>query len=356
MINLLLAILLIGITFYVSIIYGSAPLALLGFAQAAFVVLSFCFLLLQRHFLHFSLQIPIRMAQQDQSITLHIHTGGLRFFDLSQLRFCMEVSHNYQRKKSHKRLSGTSDSTGANDCAYEVTLTEAGRYELTLKKVRLYDVTGFLYLTKKVDLCTSVDVLPDLCEIPIRLTEPVLHYVGDSDVYDDFRPGHDVSETLNYRPFQPGDRIQNVHWKLSARCDELMVKENGLPKACPVTLLLDQASGNYLKAAASLSFSIMDAGCPHYVAWYSNNYQDVLRLRVDDEESLYEFLLCFLQEKLAPASFDINASYEEKYHAEPLLHHLYLDLDLHLYEDGELLTAIDCNNIEHSLSQMEVIL
>ena len=32
---------------------------------------------------------------------------------------------------------------------------------------------------------------------------------------------------------------QSVHWKLSARTDELMVKENSLPKACAVAIVAD---------------------------------------------------------------------------------------------------------------------
>ena len=40
--------------------------------------------------------------------------------------------------------------------------------------------------------------------------------------------GYDPSELFDVREFQNGDRLQSVHWKLSARTDELMVKELSL--------------------------------------------------------------------------------------------------------------------------------
>ena len=45
------------------------------------------------------------------------------------------------------------------------------------------------------------------------------------------RPGYDPSGCL-MSGFQNGDRLPECALELSARTDELMVKENSLPKAC----------------------------------------------------------------------------------------------------------------------------
>ena len=81
--------------------------------------------------------------------------------------------------------------------------------------------------------------MPQIDEIPVRITDRVRNFFGDSDIYDDIRPGYDPSELFDVREFQNGDRLQSVHWKLSARTDELMVKENSLPKACAVAIVAD---------------------------------------------------------------------------------------------------------------------
>ena len=98
---------------------------------------------------------------------------------------------------------------------------------------------GFFNVTKRVKKYANVEVMPQIDEIPVRITDRVRNFFGDSDIYDDLRPGYDPSELFDVREFQNGDRLQSVHWKLSARTDELMVKENSLPKACAVAIVAD---------------------------------------------------------------------------------------------------------------------
>ncbi len=41
------------------------------------------------------------------------------------------------------------------------------------------------------------------------------------------RKGKDVGEVYDLREYQPGDSMRTIHWKMSAKLDELIVKENG---------------------------------------------------------------------------------------------------------------------------------
>ena len=50
-----------------------------------------------------------------------------------------------------------------------------------------------------------------------------------------------------------------------------------------------------MKLLVSLSFSLMDQKCSHYVAWYDTAINDIVRARVDDEEGFYIFLNSFLK-------------------------------------------------------------
>ena len=83
-----------------------------------------------------------------------------------------------------------------------------------------------------------------------------------------------------------------------------MVKENSLPKACAVAIVADlrgikkgRQADAFMKLLVSLSFSLMDQKCSHYVAWYDTAINDIVRARVDDEEGFYIFLNSFLKIK-----------------------------------------------------------
>lgn len=186
-------------------------------------------------------------------------------------------------------------------------------------------------------------------------------------MYDELRSGDDANEVFQIRPFQNGDKVQSIHWKISARMDELMVKENGHPKACPVALLLDSRGKNtgkdtvrkrdiYYMAVASISYSLMDAGCPHYVAWFSGQTMDLVRIRVDDEESFYQFLAFYLNEKEDKGQEDIQALYKEKYRSELILHHIVLNEKMEIRLDKKLLKTIRKDHAKEDIHELEFIL
>ena len=102
-----------------------------------------------------------------------------------------------------------------------------------------------------------------------------------------------------------------------------MVKEHSLPKSCPIVLLIPPGtcgSEEMLELVAGISFSLMDMKCPHYAAWYSARRKDIVRVRVESEESFYVFLTACMRDCAVNESIDMLEKYREKYRGENFLH------------------------------------
>lgn len=338
MISFLIGIITAAIVFYMSMIYGNAALALLGCFMCVFMVLTFIALLVKAHRAVAAINIPIAIATQGESIRVSL-SCRLKEAGFYGVKYRVTVKNNLSGEKSTKWLSGGSD------FLYSVNL--CGNYEFELVRIKLYDFSRLFYVTKRVKKYANVEVMPQIDEIPVRITDRVRNFFGDSDIYDDLRPGYDPSELFDVREFQNGDRLQSVHWKLSARTDELMVKENSLPKACAVAIVADlrgikkgRQADAFMKLLVSLSFSLMDQKCPHYVAWYDTAINDIVRARVDDEEGFYIFLNSFL--KIKPdTKNDALFLYEEKYRAEKLVCLLSVDGRLQIKRGEEIVGRAD---------------
>lgn len=338
MISFLIGIITAAIVFYMSMIYGNAALALLGCFMCVFMVLTFIALLVKAHRAVAAINIPIAIATQGESIRVSL-SCRLKEADFDGVKYRVTVKNNLSGEKSTKWLSGGSD------FLYSVNL--CGNYEFELVRIKLYDFSRLFYVTKRVKKYANVEVMPQIDEIPVRITDRVRNFFGDSDIYDDLRPGYDPSELFDVREFQNGDRLQSVHWKLSARTDELMVKENSLPKACAVAIVADlrgikkgRQADAFMKLLVSLSFSLMDQKCSHYVAWYDTAINDIVRARVDDEEGFYIFLNSFL--KIKPdTKNDALFLYEEKYRAEKLVCLLSVDGRLQIKRGEEIVGRAD---------------
>ncbi|MBR6626474.1 MAG: DUF58 domain-containing protein [Lachnospiraceae bacterium] len=365
MISYLKALILTGIIYYVAAIYGSPDLALLCYAVLMLALISLANVLYDRAFTECKLKVPIAMSQQNMRVKVELQVlrkgrpaWGRTVAELQLENLCLACK---------KTIRPNVKSAGKG--VYELVLRDAGTYEITMKKIRIYDRLGLFYLTKKMNGRAQVTVLPDLFPVNIRLTDAVRSYIGDAEIYDSIKSGDDAGEILQLRPFRDGDKLKNIHWKLSAKADELIVKENSLPKACSTVLLLDSRaplSRNYgrkrtrgdgfIKAAAGISFSMMDKEIPHFVAWYSRSKQDVVRVRVDNEESFYTFLLYMMQDFDRDNKGDLQEMYKDKYHGESLLYYLVLHRDMKLYQKDVLVAELREDDLEKSFSEMELIL
>ena len=52
-------------------------------------------------------------------------------------------------------------------------------------------------------------------------------------------PGDDPGETYDIREYQPGDSIRQIHWKLSGKLDDIMIREKSFPVDDTVLILAE---------------------------------------------------------------------------------------------------------------------
>lgn len=367
MVSLIVGLIFVSITFYVSMIYTSLTLAITGFAQILLIIAAQVCLVYRKVTMSALLNAPVSMTERGNNISVWICVDNDSKLTCTRSKYRLSYYNVFEKRKKKIWLKGKSVFPDENRFEIRLKPDEAGSYVFSLDKMKIYDITGLFSISKKrfEPASQSIKVLPDIHEVVTVLTEPLKNFFGDADVYDNERAGYDSSEIFKIRPFQDGDKIQSIHWKLSAKTDVLMVKESSLPKACPVVLFLEYAAGRktkhgnlnaYLSVIASVSFSMMDAGCPHFVVWYSESIQDIVRFRVDDDESFYTFLNHFMEDGFTKSSHNLKADYSEKYRGEHYLHALWFDKKLELKCDEKVVNRFTENTWQKDLKETELIL
>lgn len=365
MVRWILGIVITGALFYISVLYHSVSLIMFGYAGAALLLFSCLFLCYRRHTICCGIAFPIPIAECGKPLTVRIMLENRSILPCLKFQCLLEQKSHFLNRRRRKWLRGSMAVTGPNSFDYPLVPGNYGSYDIVLKKVRIYDLTGLFYIQKTVTCSGMVQVLPQMQEIGVQISQAARNFFGEADVYDDFRPGDDHSELFQVREFRSGDKIQSIHWKLSAKQDELLVKEDSMPKACPVVFFLDYKSRKqrrpekvnaYLVILASISFSLMDAGCAHYVAWYSDQSADIVRVRVDDEESLFLFLSGYLEETFQKQGKDLVLAYREKYRGENYLYAFQLDECLQLRKNGEKIVSFHLEKWKTELERLEIVL
>lgn len=354
--------LIMGITIYIAFMYESTAMMLLFFAEAALFVAAFFSMVYRCFKIRGHIEVPVGIAERGRESLVKLVITNQCLMPVNRLQALVVVNDVMRGRKRRYRMTLPAVPRGESEYIRSVSFFGTGNYEIYLRRLKLYDISGVLSFSVPMKKQGVVQVMPELHDVPVRLTMATKNFYGEADVYDENQPGHDKSELFQVREYRPGDRLQNVHWKLTAKQDELVVKEYSLPKACPVILFLSYRPGKkkqllyFLETVASLSFSIMDAGCPHYVVWYDGTSSDVMRIRVDDEESLFYMIGVLMRVNWVRCREDIRQRYKEKYRQEPYVWALTVDEKLQLYKEKELLTRFSGKKLRTSLGQVELLL
>lgn len=354
--------LVIGVTIYIAIMYQSTTMLLLVFMEAAFFVVAAISGLFRCIRIRGRVEVPVGIAERARESLVKLVISNRSFLPVNRMKVLIVVKDIMRKKKKKYWMKLPVVPRGESEYIQAVSFFGTGSYEISLQRLRICDITGLFAWNVRTKKHSVVQVLPEFYDVPVRLTPATRNFYGEADVYDEHMPGHDNNELFQVREYRAGDRLQNVHWKLTAKQDELIVKEHSLPKACPVILFLSYQPGKrrqllyFLETVASLSFSIMDAGCPHYVVWYEGTELDVTRIRVDDEESMFYMIGVLMKNRWVRCREDLKQRYREKYRQDPYVWALTVDEKLQLYKEKELLVRYSAKKLKTSLSQIELLL
>ena len=191
---------------------------------------------------------PARVqAGQTSTVSLHLHnpgrvpTGLLLLEDSvpyvlgSRPRFVLdELRPRWQRTMS-----------------YPVRSEVRGRYSIGPLHVRLTDPFGFLELTRAFTTRTTLVVTPVVEALPaVRLS-------GDWSGTGEKRPRAFAaagSEDVTVREYRTGDDLRRIHWRSTARKDELMVRREEQPFQSRATVLLDTRQEAHRGSGPASSF------------------------------------------------------------------------------------------------------
>ena len=364
--SFLLAAVCLLTTGYFAMTYENPQMMLLMYLQLALAAVALVVVLYRKFTVKGELDIPVGLTEpeKDTLVKLTLHNKGL--LSVLRAKALIVVEDVYFGKKKKRWMKLADVSRGESELFRFIAFSEAGLYRVRLKKLRLYDLTGLFYSHVRCKSEKQVQIMPKLYDVPVRMSMAVRNFYGESDVYDEHRPGHDNSELFQIREYRKGDRLQNIHWKLTAKQDDIMVKEHSLPKACPVVLFLtyrprrkNKRKGTlfaFLEIGASISFSLMDAGCPHYVVWYDDAIQEIRRVRVDNEESLFYVIGMMMHNEWKAPAVAISERYKEKFRMEPYVWALQLNEKLEVHKNEELLGTLSEREVKQSLNSMELTL
>lgn len=304
----------------------------------------------------------ISTAEKNQDVPIRVSIKNkLKFFPV-HFRLYFKIENTLTGEKKDFRTKGTVRRNNDKMLTIPISAENCGNMRITLEKVKIYDLLMIMGNIKKIKEYTQVSILPALHLIPVQVTRKTRDFVADADEYSDRESGDDPAEIYQIREYNDNDSIHDIHWKLSAKSDKLLVKERGKALGSSVLIWINTYEKNrkqlhkrkytvvessvknthnkniispdILELAASISLSLFAEECVHTVAWYEPENGRVRKKRVSKEIHIYELLNRL--SLIRPCTEEkINVIYKDSFKGENFSTIVEIKIDGEMLVNGE---------------------
>ena len=257
------------LTIYLFFMYNDTVISGLLIFVIMYPLLSFWFLMIQRGKVGTDMTRIPSMGEEGKTIKAGITVKNQSAWNM-RYEAVILVGNKIEEKKKQKRIRGVIQAENVRTFWYELPGNICGSMEITLNEIRIYDPLCIFYIRRKTR-----------------------EFQTDAEEYSCEKKGDDPSEIYQVREYRREDSLKDIHWKLTAAKEELVAKERAFPLGCAVLIWFDirekecTANGfsKMLKTASSLSITLVEEKCIHLAAWYEEDTEQIVTVKVKDEES-----------------------------------------------------------------------
>lgn len=256
----------------------------------ALPVLSWLLTLLSVRGTAVSLELETPYAARNEEALLRVRLKNRAFFPVAQAELRFRFENLFFGEERTERLFLPVSSGPEQTVEYRFKSLHCGEIAVTLVKTVYFDYFGIFSISPKAGQSALLFVAP----VP-RVLDTVVDTTADpgaeSNTYSKYKPGDDPSEIFDIRAYREGDPMRSVHWKLSSRMDELMVKEFSLPTDSSVLLLAELTGGmgaidTLFETLVSLSGLLLENELRHSVGWYDARRELYREATIENDEDL----------------------------------------------------------------------
>lgn len=265
-----------GMIFYIAGLFRIESVLAAALAMAVFGVLLFLEVIIQSFLLQVTLDMEETWGKKGNDVSGKIVLHNKFFFPVSKMCIGVEYCYEPYGTKELKKIKGVLEGKGKGEVFFSVQPMYSGVVKIKLVWIKVWDILGIFGKKRKIGQEKEMVIFPyDLC-MRINGDEIKTEMIICQDKMMQSSPGDTPPDVFQIHPYQPGEPIRVVHWKLSARLDDMMSRQYSKEtQMLPVLYLyrekIQDASLEYLDAywemTEALSRGFMLAGISHVVIW-----------------------------------------------------------------------------------------
>lgn len=274
------------------------------------------------------LTLPEIFGKKNSDLEAVVQLENGSILPIPEIRVCISCRDSYTGRE--ELLWGTAmlDTKGKARLCFHLTSMYCGVIEVKLKKAEICDYLGiFSGKCRLSDTALELSVLPEGKEEVGGASFLARQFLAEGEESSVGHHGMELSDVYDIRDFRPGDALHRIHWKMTAKMDELLVRDHEEQTEKAALLLFDLCCYEkevtredwdaFLELCAAMSLCFLKTGGLHYTAWLQKDQAEVIRMRVSSREEWQMMLAALVREKVQDTG-EIAAYYKERFTNETL--------------------------------------
>lgn len=217
------------------------------------------------------------VTERDETVFVNLRLVNPIWYAALDSKLSMRAANTFLGSESGLEVSMPVKPGGVSALMLPIKLIHLGRFQVSCAWYQIQDLMGMVSFQIPCRIACDVNIIPKANQN--QEIEISGYLSGMAETEESHQKGSDFAEVSDIREYIPGDRIRDIHWKLSAKQDTLMVKERVSMAGSEIMILL-QLSDNkdYTQQILSYGFDMVLAFIAQRVpvcliCWNQKNYQ-----------------------------------------------------------------------------------
>lgn len=244
--------------------------------------------------IEFAVKNDTALKKEDFSVQLGVTNRSI--FPIGKAEAYIEYSNLFSNEVNDFSLLMPIQSRNSQNISFRLSSKYCGIVQIKCEYINIYDPLRIFRFKVGKNISTEVIVMPEGYEISghVCSTDRVNE---ESNTFSEYKPGDDPSEIFDLRGYNQGDKLNRIHWKLSSKRDEFIVKDYSLPIDIPCMLFLNLQVGleyrlplydTLIETLVSVSQFMLENERIHTIVYYNAKANAFIEKNISNTDNLAE--------------------------------------------------------------------
>ena len=267
---------------------------LLGVAMILFLLVTLLMVPLVMPKITARVEIPAADFAKNTEFVVGIRVKNESIFPVVRCTLYLEIGNGFFEQMTTKEVTISLAPKGEDVYRMPLCSELCGEIEITLKQTSVEDFLALHERRKPVDQTEHIYILPP--EGEAAEFEQNDYAAGLTESTESSARGSDFSEVGQVREYIPGDSLKDIHWKLSAKRQALMVKERLQMSSQKLQIVLSLDRKNPQRADEVICFlyelgaAVLQSHIPVTVYWWSSRNRGLCEKTADNLQEWKEVM------------------------------------------------------------------